>query len=121
VNGIRLEEMEASDMLDVIHYFFEQDVIFVSGEQAESQSDVRSRLYKDLYNTSYKYPHKTRGSGANGRNYIDPAVIDEPFVKEDLPKPFDPRANKPKPFVPATKLNPDAADPFGGILDAPIR
>ena len=108
-------------MLDVIHYFFEEDVIFTSGEQAESQSDVRIRLYRDLYKTSYKYPHKTKGSRSNGQNYIDPAVIDEPFVQEDLPKPFEPKASKPKPFVPATKLNIDAADPFGGVLDAPIR
>lgn len=120
MQGIRLGEMAGADMLDVIHYLFEEDVAFVSEDHAQSQSGTRTRLYQDLYGTVYKYPYKSKG-GTNGRSYIDESVIDEPFVQEDLPKPFDPRATAPKPFVPATKLNPDAADPFGGLLDAPIR
>lgn len=120
MQGIKLGEMEAGDMLDVVHYLFEEDVAFVSEDHAQAQSGTRTRLYQDLYGTTYKYPYKSKG-GANGRTYIDESVIDEPFVKEDLPKPFDPRAQATKPFIPATKLNPNAADPFGGLLDAPIR
>lgn len=107
-------------MLDVVHFFFEEDVNNASSEQAESQSEMRIRLYRDLYKSTYKYPYKAKGT-ANGRNYIDPAVIDEPLVQEEMPKPFDPRADKPKPFIPATKLNLDGSDPFRGVLDAPIR
>lgn len=118
MQGIRLGEMEASDMLDVIHYLFEEDVAFVSEEQAQVQSGTRVRLYQDMYGTPYKYAYKSK---SNGRTYIDESVIDEPFTQEDLPKPFDPRATQVKPFIPATKINPDAADPFGGVLDAPIR
>lgn len=105
-------------MLDVFHYLFEEDTNHSSGEQAEAQSKTRSRLYRELYGKEYKYPYKSKG---NGKTYIDESVIDEPFTPDDLPKPFDPKASKPKPFIPATKINPDAADPFGGILDAPIR
>ncbi len=106
-------------MLDVLHYLFEEDVNYTSDEQAQSQSNTRSRLYKDLYGATYKYPYTSKSN--NGRTYIDESVIDEPFTPDDLPKPFDPRAAQTKPFIPATKINPDAVDPFGGLLDAPIR
>jgi hypothetical protein len=108
--------MDASDMLDVIHYFFEEDTLrFATGEHAEASSKFRTSLY-EMYGLSYKYAvSATSSSSSGGRKYVgkdedysfDASV---PGVKN----------NTVKPYMPPTQIDPDAADPFGGILDAPI-
>lgn len=105
-------------MVDVIHYFFEQDNTYVSREEAMSTSEVRKSLYENLYEKEYKYyidpsvfdpENKNRG----GRQY----VADSNFVDE----PFDPlRKSERKPFVPATELKDEQPLPFGAVLDAPL-
>lgn len=103
-------------MLDVFHFLFESDMNHSTAEQSEAQTKTRTNLYRDLYGTTYQY-----GPTSSGKTYVDKDVVDEPFVADEIPKPFNPRANKPKPFVQPTKFNPDAADPFNGVLDAPIN
>ena len=114
---MQLSRMEASDMLDVLHYYFEEDMTFTSEEQMKSQSKSRETIYESLYNREYKYKYVDKS--ANGRTYIE-----EPLdgVDEDEPplKPFDPMGGPPKPFIPPTEMNPDAALPFGSVLDAPM-
>jgi hypothetical protein len=86
-------------MLDVVHYFFEQDSRFVSAEEAEVVSALRSRIYSSLYDTVYRYPIKTSFSGQN-----------QSFGDE----------NSLKPYIPPTDFDADSPLPFGNVLDAPI-
>lgn len=106
--------MDAVDLLDVLHFFFEEDSARLStGEQAEAVSEMRVNLYRS-YGYSYKYAIKKKSSTTSygGRSYID----DD---NQDL-TPFDPANQETKPFIPATDFNPDSANPFGSVLDAPI-
>jgi hypothetical protein len=100
--GLSLAEMELSNMLDVLHFFFEEDSRFVSAEEAEAVSALRSSLYKDLYGVKYRYgASKTKNNQMSANDYPD-------FLDET------------KPYIPPTEFDPDRADPFGGLLDAPI-
>lgn len=116
MNGLKLVDMEAADMLDVIHYYAEQDFRYSTGEQAEAVSKSRTKLY-EMYGIEYRYGTKESSSGTSygGRVYI----TDESPSDSDL-VPFDPANQKPKPFVKATEMNPDSSMPFGSILDAPL-
>lgn len=105
-------------MLDVIHYIFEEDLTFSTGEQADAQTEVRKSLYRELYNKTYNY---NRGSGksknANGFDDIEGLMEEEPPVV-----PVDPvkESKKTKAYTPPTNLNADSPLPFGNVLDAPI-
>lgn len=90
-------------MLDVLHFFFEEDSRFATAEEAESVSAGRTTLYKDLYNVDYKYKLNTkpRKTGTSGEfSYSDPDEV--------------------KPYIPPTEFDPDSFNPFGETLDAPI-
>lgn len=101
-------------MLDVLHYFFEEDFAYTTAEEAESRSNLRTELYL-LYGKTYNYPvSSSESSGNGGRKYVSP----EANFDLDLPTEFSPKERKP--YVPATDFNPDSAMPFGSILDAPI-
>ena len=104
-------------MLDVIHYFFEEDTLrYSTGEHAEAASKFRSSLY-GMYGTTYKYAVANSGnSNSGGRKYVGK---NEDFSFDDtLPGASN---NTVKPYIPPTQIDPDAADPFGGILDAPLK
>ena len=88
-----------SQMLDVIHYFFEEDSRYASAEEAESLSQTRTTLYAVLYGTTYKYPikiNKTDASGISGS------------------------ASGTKPYIPPTQVDVDSPLPFGDALDSPL-
>lgn len=116
-NGIKLTELEASDMVDVLHYLFEEDMNYTSGEQAEAKSKMRTSIYRTMYETTYKYGYESPES--KNQRIFDEAMA-EPDPVEDL-KPFDPLKAPTKAFMPATDYNPNAAKPFGMDLDAPLR
>jgi hypothetical protein len=104
-----------SDMLDVFHYFFEEDALWSStAEHAEAKDEVRSQVYSGLYNKTYNY-------GASKSRQVTFDDIDDPLNNE-MPVPVDPfeRSNSVKPYTPATDFNPDAHKPFGQVLDAPL-
>ena len=105
-----LKEMDGRDMCDVIHYFFEEDNRFSSGEEAEALSKMRSNLYA-LYGKTYTYSVQS-SSSAGGRQYID----------DDFDTVGDPtgQAKTRKAYVPPTKFNGDSHAPFGATLDPPI-
>jgi hypothetical protein len=112
--GMKLLDMDAADLLDVLHYFFEEDSARITtGEQAEAISDLRVNLYRG-YGINYKYAVKKNSSGQTygGRAYVS----DD---NSDL-TPFDPTNQETKPFVPATEFDPDSYNPFGSVLDAPL-
>jgi hypothetical protein len=93
--------MELRDMLDVVHYFFEEDSRYKSAEEAETVSAVRSSLYGNMYGTYYKYAVKSKNTRSTPSDtYSDP--------------------NELKPYIPPTQFDANSANPFGSVLDAPI-
>lgn len=84
-------------MLDVVHYYFDEDMRFSSLDEARMHSIVRKQLFEELYDIKYRYglDSKTTPSGD--------------YAEGDV-----------KPFIPATEVDSDAPNPFGAILDAPI-
>lgn len=101
-------------MLDVIHFYFEEDCRYGTAEEAQAVSAIRTSLYETLYKVPYLYKAKgSTNSGSNtGRQYISDS--------EDDLKPFDPLFAETKPYVAPTEFNPESAMPFGSVLDAPI-
>jgi hypothetical protein len=115
VNGIRLGELDAPDMVDIIHFFFEEDSFrYESGEQAEAVSKGRAELYK-MYGTTYTYGVSGK-RGNTTRKYVGKDsgfdFEDNPF--DDVPKPV-------KPYIPPTQFDPDSGLAIDGALDAPLR
>lgn len=97
-------------MLDVIHYFYEEDLNYYTVEHAKLAESRRVAIYKHLYNVNYKY-------GTSGAVAPNSAGGD---FGDDL-EPFDPSNAPVKPYVPPTEMDADLSDPFGGLLDAPIN
>jgi len=114
VNGLRLEEMELSDMLDVIHYFYEEDMNYASVEQAQMADARRITIFKQLYGTEYRY------ASTESKNRLAASDSNFDFDFDDL-APFDPNNAETKPFIPATEVDENSHNPFGDILDAPIN
>ncbi len=114
MSGLQLSSMELADMLDVIHVIFEDDMTSVaSAEQVDVKEKVREIIYRDFYETTYKYKTTKKRQNAGFDNSV------EDFDYSDI-TPFDPSSQPVKPFVPATDFNPDMQKPFGSALDAPL-
>ena len=109
--------MPPSDMLDVFHFFFEEDSLSSgTAEHFEAKDSLRSTVYSSLYNVEYKYK-------ANKTSTTDFSELDDPLDDfDEAPVPVDPfkKSNAVKPYTPATTFDPEAAKPFGSILDAPL-
>lgn len=102
-------------MLDVIHYFFEDDLRFTSGEEYEASNSVRSYIYENMYDRPYRYKGDSiRSQTKGGRSYVDKNAS-----WDNLPDEFGPKESKP--FIPPTQVNADAYLPFGDALDAPLN
>jgi hypothetical protein len=97
VNKVDLLEMDSADMVDVIHYFFDEDMRYGSYESALMHSGFRERIYESLYEKKYMYAIKDRAS--SDMSEIEGGV---------------------KPYVPPTEFNPESSNPFGSTLDAPL-
>ena len=82
-------------MLDVLHYYLDEDFRYATPESAQMHTKVRESIFGIMYGTSYGYGVK-ESSGE-----IDSAGV--------------------KGYIPPTEFNADSPDPFGGILDAPIN
>lgn len=108
--NINLKEMDGKDMCDVIHYFFEEDNRFTSGEEADALAKLRSNLYS-LYGKTYAYSVQS-SSSAGGRQYINDDFdnIDDPMGQ--------PKTRKG--YIPPTKFKENSPAPFGATLDPPI-
>jgi hypothetical protein len=120
VAGLQLVDMPASDMLDVIHFFFEQDMDVTTAEQQEAKSQTRTSLYQDMYGRTYKYGYKKKNSNSSG------SVNPDDYETEDGPdmadiKPFETKKAPTKAYVPVADFDPTAQNPFGNGLDGPMR
>lgn len=104
----RLERMAANDMLDVLHYYFEQDNVDEK-EVAEAKAEMRTQLYGMLYERSYTWGKSTSGSSHE-------------FGTQEIGS--DPMGAAPelthKPYVPPTAVDPTAQRPYGTLLDPPL-
>lgn len=108
MSQVRLAEMDAADMLDVIHYIYEEDMNYVSHDQAQMVENRRLAIWNTLYGIPYRYTTFKKG------NEFDVEDIDD-FT------PFDPtQRNTVKPYFPPTDFSGDDGDPFDGVLDAPM-
>lgn len=97
VNKVDLLELDSADMVDVIHYFFDEDMRYASYESALMHGKLREQIYGSLYEKHYKYAMKD--STDSGSSSAEGAT---------------------KPYVPPTEFNPESPSPFGKVLDAPI-
>lgn len=115
-----MPDMQISDMLDVMHYYFEADHYAASSEEVEAKSNVRAAIYRNLYDKEYKYQYKSKSS-TSGYNYSTTTASGQPvndgFVGQEIDD--APDKGPTKPFVPATDFNPESPTPFGGTLDPP--
>lgn len=105
-------------MLDVLHYYFEEDTFYPTPQHQEARSATREHVYGVLYGTSYVYALKKQKPG----EFIDYSLPE--YDPEDDVAPinqFSVRDTPAKPFVPATEFNEDSVLPFGNNLDAPLR
>jgi hypothetical protein len=122
MSGVRLLELDSSDMLDIVHFLFEEDNTYSTPEGAESRSKLRTLLYGKLYNKEYKFPYNSSGTSYNYSTDIDAPELAIPsdsygYDSEDvLPKPDK---GPTKPFVPTTDFNSDSPLPFGKFVDPP--
>lgn len=104
MNGLHLASMESSDLLDVLHYLFEEDLRVSSGEEAKAVEESRKLIYGNLYNRPYKYARTSGGATASqGDSFDDFAPI----------TPYAP--SKTKPFIPPTDFDPDSGIP--GLIE----
>lgn len=110
-------------MLDVLHYFFEEDLFYSTVEQAEGRDRSRVAIYQDFYNSSYVYS-AAASSTASGRGFTKNFDDHEFMSEEEEVKivPFDPlqKQKAVKPFIRPTAVNAAADQPFGNTLDGPI-
>jgi hypothetical protein len=102
--------MDASDMLDVLHYYFEEDSRYSTAEEAEAVSDMRLSLYRQMYDVQYKYAVKTKSSSSRNTYASGTDFNDLPFDETDM---------QVKPFVPTT-FDPEKGVDSNGVLDGPL-
>lgn len=102
-------------MIDVLHFFFEEDLYHSNKEQGESRDKVRFSMYKELYDIDYKYAVFQENSYRTYKDFdnLDPAETDRVSKISAFDAPI-------KPFVPPTKLDETSDAPFGSIIDAPL-
>lgn len=98
-------------MLDVLHYLLEEDANFVSQEQYQSRDHVRNVVYKNVYNKSYVY------ANSDTRDFGYESAADD----LDIPVTTAAKSTEVKPYIPPTRVNADADNPFQGVLrEGPI-
>ncbi len=119
MNGLQLASMEASDMLDVIHYFLEEDFRYSSEYEPIYKDTFRKNLYESMYNKSYKYTSSEEpDSQSDDISALDgPEDFSEP---EEIIEPFNPRQESVKPYIAPTPIKENSRLPFGNILDQPL-
>jgi hypothetical protein len=102
---------------------FEEDLNNSTAEQAEARDTYRTRIYEDLYETTYDYvssSNKSSSSMSNGNFEIDEALEQEYMKNANASEEEDPLKKIVKPYRPPTTFNERAANPYVGVLDAPL-
>jgi hypothetical protein len=116
MNGVKLEELNSVDMIDILHYMFEEDMNVQSQEQMDAKTAVRDVIYKDFYSSYYPF------GGARKTNSNLNAAGEPVYNFTDDIKPFDPEVSPiRKGYIPPTKFDPNSTKPFGNNLDSPLN
>lgn len=115
--------MTALDMLDVIHFLFEEDLDYSTAEQANSRSSYRQKIYRDLYEGEYSYSVTSEKDGYNYNNGSTmPTDGYYRFDEDEDIKPFDPEREPLKPFISPTEFDEATGLPVNTtMLDAPLN
>lgn len=111
LSGVALLELEASDMLDVVHYLFEEDLRVGTSEEAEAISKIRETMYPLLYGR----PYKSLFTGSKSKYNMSTAS------SGPIPTVSTPPGSERKPYIPPTQFDPDSSVPFGEKLDSPLK
>lgn len=118
MSNVRLAELDSRDLVDVLHYMFEDDTAYASAEQAEARSTIRELLYRDLYNKTYKYAfNKSSGSANTGSQRL--ADFDIPdTVQDDIKQRPTPQKQATKPYIRPTDLSEES---LSRVLQPPLN
>ena len=112
--------MEASDMLDVLHYFLEDDFRYSSEYEPLYKDNFRKNIYNSFYGVEYKYmSNEEEEKDLSNDNIGGLDGPEEPLEPEEIIEPFNPRKASVKPYIEPTQVA-DGALPFGSILDQPM-
>jgi hypothetical protein len=106
LNGLDLKELEVSDMLDVVHYLFEEDAVISSEAEFETKNNARDIIYETVYERKFAYSSKKK------KDFDE--YSSEPFDKDGNYVPST--TNYVKPYIPPTNFDPDASNPYSGVL-----
>lgn len=121
MNGLQLTSMEASEMLDVIHYLFEEDIRFGTAEESDAVTQTREVIYSQWYGYPYIFAGQRSGNAKYTNKYGNTASASSDDF--DL-KPFDPNMKHPtKPYIPPTEFDADSGMPLSGsgLLEPPMK
>jgi hypothetical protein len=97
-------------MLDVVHYLFEEDAVISSEAEFETKNSARDIIYETVYERKFAYSAK---KNKDFDEYNDD-YSSEPFDKKGNYVP--PTKNYVKPYIPPTDFDPDASNPYSGVL-----
>lgn len=95
-------------MLDVLHYFYEDDLAPRWEQDANVKSEMREVIYETMYGKKYKYSIGGHRKASFDSNHPAPPPDAMPIT--------DPSKMPVKPFIPAT--NPEDLE---AILGPPLR
>jgi hypothetical protein len=111
--------MEASSMLDVLHYFFEEDFTYVSDENMTFNEVFRTNVYREFYKKEYQYV-RDKESSSSLDSLDSPLNEDIAEDPRDKIRVFSPREKSAKQYMAPSELTNNDAKPFGSVLDGPI-
>lgn len=77
--------MDMSPMLDVIHYFFEEDLV---PQFVEKPQEAKSKLRSSLYETLYDRPYASAVTGSDDDVEYDTTAV-KPYIPPTDPESFD--------------------------------
>ncbi len=94
--------MEASNMLDVIHFLFEEDHRYQTAEEAKGVESIRTSLYETIYLRKFRYKsaNTTTSQAYPNMGYS---------------------STQTKPYIPPTEFDPEVGLQFGRNIEAPLR
>jgi hypothetical protein len=86
--------MEASDIMDVLHFLFEEDFTAVAEDHARSRSAIRDTLYSELYGVKYTFKMKDPAKGKYAPTAMQQYASNNEYDSLDDVDPFNPRKHE---------------------------
>lgn len=103
-------------MLDVLHYYMEEDYNFSNADQVEAKSRLRKTIYRTMYNKDYTFGNETEKDFSLPQDFT---IQEERTTSSQVDE--DPLKGPTKSYVPPTQFNPESIKPFGDLLDSPLE